>query len=474
MLDPEKNRLPGNVKSVYMMGICGAGMSALAGILKDMGLDVRGSDSNSYPPMSDLLRSLNITIFDGYNPVNLRERPDLVVIGNVIRRDNCEVVEVLRQGIPYLSFPQAVKEILLRDKKSIVVAGTHGKTTTASIIAWILKEAGLKPGFIAGGIWKNIGSNFLPPSGSYFVMEGDEYDSAFFDKRPKFLHYNPLVAVITGIEFDHADIYRNLEEIILNFRRLIQLIPEEGLLVYNKENRVVFMESIKARSRSLSYGLSPEADFYIEGVRYEDRFTCFTVYKDRKRYMSFSTPLYGRHNLLNILGAIAVADYIGIDSSVIGKAIKEFNGVRRRLDAIGEKRDVLIIDDFAHHPTAVRGSIRAVRERFPERRLITVFEPRSNSSRRNVFQKAYALSFDMSDLVMIPEPPMMDGIPEDERFSSSLLVRDLRSRGIDAYHFLENELLLDTLIKMLNPGDIVLFMSNGAFDNLPSRLLLSL
>ncbi len=474
MLDPEKNRLPRNLKSIYMMGICGAGMSALAGILKGMGFSVRGSDSNPYPPMSDLLRSLNITIFDGYNPVNLMERPDLVIIGNVIRRDNCEIVEVLRQEIPYLSFPQAIKEILLPNRKSIVVTGTHGKTTTTSLIAWILRKAGLEPGFIAGGISKCLGSNFLPPAGPYFVMEGDEYDSAFFDKGPKFLHYNPLIGIVTGIEFDHADIYKNIEEIIANFRRFIRLIPEDGLLIYNKQNGIASMESMRARARTLSYGLDPEADFYIKDVKIEKGLTCFTVYKEKKWYERFSTSLYGRHNLLNILGAIVAADHIGIRPSIIKEAIQGFKGVRRRLDPLGEKNNILVIDDFAHHPTAVKETIRAVKERFPQRRLVSVFEPRSNSSRRDVFQKAYSLSFDMADMVMIPEPPMMDRIPEDERFSSSLLVQDLRARGIDAHYFPRNELLLEALIRRLRPGDVVLFMSNGIFDNLPLRLFSSI
>ena len=474
MLDPEKNRFPEHVRSVYMMGICGAGMSALAGILKGMGFEVKGSDNNPYPPMSDLLRSLNITIFDGYNPINLKERPDLVIIGNVIRRDNCEIVEILRQEIPYLSFPQAIRKIILANKKSIVVTGTHGKTTTTTLIAWILENAGLKPGFIAGGISKNFDSNFLPPAGPYFVMEGDEYDSAFFDKGPKFLHYDPLIGVITGIEFDHADIYKNIEEIVANFRRFIRLIPENGLLVYNKENGMASMESVSSKAKNVSYGLGPEADFYIKDARIENGFTYFTVYKNREEYMTFSTPLYGRHNLLNILGAIVVSDHIGIDLPVISRAIREFKGVRRRLDPIGEKNDILIIDDFAHHPTAVRETIRAVKERFLGRRLVAVFEPRSNSSRRDVFQKAYSLSFDMADLVMIPEPPMMDRIPENERFSSSLLVQDLKMRGIEAYYFSKNELLLNALIKRLRPRDVVLFMSNGSFDNLPLRLFSSL
>ncbi len=474
MLDPEKNILPDNVKHIYMMGICGTGMSALAGILKSQGFYVTGSDNNPYPPISDFLNSLNIPIFNGYSHLNLRDRPDLVIIGNVIKKNNPEVLELLKQDIPYLSFPQAIEKLLLAKRKSIVIAGTHGKTTTTCLIAWILEKAGLKPGFIAGGISNNFKANFAIPAGLYFVIEGDEYDTAFFDKRPKFLHYDPFITIITTIEFDHADIYRDIGEIIVSFRGLIRLIPEEGLLVYNRENSILCAESTKSKARCISYGLSINSFFSVTDIWFHKDRTYFEIYKEGKPYAVFNTLLYGNHNISNMLAAVSVADSIGINKDVIYEAIREFKGVKRRLDHIGERNGILIIDDFAHHPTAVRETIEAVKNKFPKRRLIAVFEPRSNSSRRNIFQKLYSLSFDRADIVMIPESQMMKYIPESERFSSFMLVEDLRLRGIDAYYFSNNNILLDTLIQCLRPGDVVLFMSSGSFDNLPYNLFNSL
>ncbi len=474
MLDPEKNFLPEHVKDIYMMGICGAGMSALAGILKGMGFQIRGSDQNAFPPISELLRSLNIPILKGYNPINLRKLPDLVVIGNVIRRDNPEVLEIMKKELPYLSFPQTIRRFLLRDRKSIVIAGTHGKTTTTTLIALILKKAGFMPGLICGGISKNTGLNFMIPSGEYFVVEGDEYDTAFFDKGPKFLHYNPFIAVVTGIEFDHADIYRSLDQIVLNFRRLIALIPRHGLLVYNRENSIAAWEAKKCAAKRISYGFSPDADFYIKKVWHKGERTYFELFKGKDRYGIFSTLLYGKHNLSNLTAAISVCDQIGIKQEIIEETIQEFRGVKRRLDHIGEKRGILIIDDFAHHPTAVKETIKAVKERFSKRRLFAVFEPRSNSSRRAIFQKTYSLVFDRADVAMIPEPKEMESIPEKERFSSFQLVQDLRYRGVDAHYYRNTDALLDDLVRRLKSGDVVLFMSNGIFDHLPERLFSAL
>lgn len=474
MLDPEKNYLPDNVRHIYMMGICGAGMSALAGMLKSMGFDVKGSDQNLHPPMSNLLETLNIPVFKGYSPKNIDrlKEIDLVIIGNVIRRDNLELISIYKREIPYLSFPQAINKLILKDKKSIVISGTHGKTTTTTLISWILRKAGLNPGLIVGGISKNIGVNFMLPSkeSRYFVIEGDEYDSSFFDKNPKFFHYDPFVLVITGIEYDHADIYKSLEQIVLNFRRLIRNVPKEGAVVFNRESSLCLWESIKAESRKISYGLSQDSDFFIEDSWFEGGRTYFEVYKGNKKYMTFSTSLYGSHNLLNMLAAIAVADFLKIDPEVIKDAIFEFKGVVKRCEHIGERNGILIIDDFAHHPTAVKETIRAVKERFPNRRLIAIFEPRSNSSRRNVFQKRYSFSFDYADMVLVPEPIMMERIPEKERFSSKMLIEDLRNRGIEAYYFSDRSEILSFLEMNLKPGDIALFMSNGVFDNLPYKL----
>ncbi len=472
MLDPEKNTVPERLEKIYLMGICGVGMSALAGILRSMGYKIKGSDSNFYPPVSELLLRLGIPVYK-YSPENLKERPDLVIIGNVIKRDNPELLEILKKDIHYLSFPQAVKKLLLRGKKSIVIAGTHGKTTTTALISWILRRAGLDPSFIIGGIAKNFDSNFYLGKGEFFVIEGDEYDSAFFDKRPKFLHYDPCLAVITNIEFDHADIYKDISDVILSFRSFIKLIPEDGILVYNRESYILDLEAKKSSSWIISYG-TEDSLWYVKDTWTEEGRTFFLVCKEGKEYMKLSTLLYGRHNLSNILAGIAISDYLGIPKDTVRHAVEGFKGVKRRLEHIGEKNGILVIDDFAHHPTEVRESLRALRERFPKRRIIAVFEPRTNSSRRDVFQKSYVFSFDSADIVMIPEPPMMEGIPEDERFSSALLVEDLKKRGLDAYYFPDKGKLLSQLLKKTKKGDIVIFMSNGIMENLPRRFLFSL
>ena len=476
------NRVPERVNHVHLTGICGTGMASLAGMFKEKGFHVTGSDQNIYPPMSNFLESLNIPVYKGYNPGNLSEKPDLVVVGNVVTRMNPEVIELSRLGLCYLSFPQAVKQFALKGKLPIVISGTHGKTTTSALVAWILEQAGLKPGFMIGGIPLNFQTNFRQGKGKYFVIEGDEYDTAFFDKGPKFLHYSPWAVILTSIEFDHADIYKDLDHVIKSFRKLITIIPEDGILIANGDDPIINAEINKARCRVDTYGLSDNASWNAFNISVNEKFSKFNVRKTGvkstgpalKEYMDFLTPLYGRHNISNILSAVALAFYLKIDPSSLAKSIKEFSGVKRRQEIIGEKKDVLILDDFAHHPTAVRETIKAVKEKYRTRRLITVFEPRSNSSRRNIFQKQYALSFDKVDIIMIPEPVMLDKSSPSERFSSKQLVADLADRELHAIYFHDASLLLEALVKKAEPGDVILFMSNGAFDNLPVRLLESL
>lgn len=446
-------------------------MASLAGMLKQEGHLVTGSDQHTYPPMSQFLERLGIEVNEGYRESNLHPEPDLVVVGNVVTRVNPEAVELSRLGLPYLSFPQALRRFAMKDKRSIVISGTHGKTTTTSLAAWIMEYAGLAPSFMVGGIPNNFQVNFRLSEGPYFVIEGDEYDTAFFDKGPKFLHYNPWVLILTSIEFDHADIYRDLDHVIDSFRRLIALLPPDGLLVANGEDPIISAESKRAKCPVVTYSLEGEAHWRAVAEASQDGLTRVKILKGEDAYATASTPLYGRHNLSNLLSSVVVADFLGASPKRISEAVERFKGVKRRQEVVGEKKGVTVLDDFAHHPTAVRETIAAVKARYPGRRLIAVFEPRSNSSRRKVFQDLYTRSFDPADLVTIPDPPLMEKIPEEERFSSLLLVQNLRSRGLDARHFPGADQLLDHLAEEVQTGDVVLIMSNGAFDNIHRRLL---
>ena len=470
-LSPTLNRAPKDIHHVHLMGVCGTGMASLAGMLKEKGSLVSGSDNNVYPPMSHFLEALSIQVLEGYRADNLHPNPDLVIVGNVITKENPEALELSRLQLPYLSLPQALKHFALGRKRSIVISGTHGKTTTSSLVAWILEIAGMDPGFMIGGIPRNFQKNFKLGEGPYFVIEGDEYDTAFFDKEPKFLHYSPWATILTSIEFDHADIYRDLDHVRESFRKLIALIPRDGILIANTDDPIVATEIESAKCQVATYSLSANSLWKAVDISIEKDSTRFTILKGGHQHITLQTPIYGRHNIANLLSAVVLADRLGISASALSEAVGEFLGVSRRQEVVGEKRGIIILDDFAHHPTSVQETIRAVKEKYHDRRLIAVFEPRSNSSRRNIFQSRYALSFDHANLIMIPEPPMMEKIPEAERFSSRRLVEDLNTRGLQALYFQEADLLLEELLKEAKEGDVVLIMSNGGFNNLPRRLL---
>jgi len=469
-MDNNAHILPQNAH-IHLMGICGVGMSSLAGMLQEKGYTITGSDHNIYPPISTFLESLPIAVKKGYSPSNLHPTPDLVIVGNVITRNNPESEELLKLDIPYLSMPQALKKFAMEGKKSIVIAGTHGKTTVSALTAWILEVAGLNPSFMIGGIAKNFNRNFKLSNGSYFVIEGDEYDTAFFDKGPKFLHYNPYLAVITSIEFDHADIYNGIEEIKNSFARFIEIVPKQGTLCVNSDDPLVADVIKGAQCPILSFAIRSDADLTVGDVTLEDGKTRFTIFKKNMEFARVTTDLFGNYNISNILAATALSSLIGIPHETIVRAIGTFKGVKRRLEVLGKYKDVIVLDDFAHHPTAVSETIKAVKSHYRNRRLVTVFEPRSNSSRRNIFQNAYADSFTDADLVILPEPPMMDKIPLNERFSSPKLIADLKKRGIEAHYFPDNHALLDGLLAHIKPSDVILVMSNGAFENIQARLV---
>ena len=470
-LRPELNGRPEKLSHIHLMGVCGTGMASLAGMLKEQGYEVTGSDANVYPPMSLLLESLGIPVFDGYGPGNLSPEPDMVIVGNVITRVNPEAAELSRLRLPYLSFPQAIRQFAIQDKESIVISGTHGKTTTSSLIAWILETAGMDPGFMIGGIPRNFETNFKLGKGRYFVIEGDEYDSAFFDKGPKFLHYNPLFVILTSIEFDHADIYRDLDHVIGSFRKLIDLIPSDGRLIANGDDETICREIKRAACRVETYGFGKGNHWRIADMADSKAFTAVKLVQGGQGQTTFETPLFGHHNISNLLSAVVLAHALGVPPDVLFRALKTFKGVKRRQEILGEKKGIMVMDDFAHHPTAVKETVRAVKQKYPHRRLVVVFEPRSNSSRRNIFQAQYAGSFDDGDVMMIREPSMVEKIPVEERFSVGQLVSDLGTKGLEARCFADTDSLLTSLLSGSRAGDIVLIMSNGGFDNLHQRLL---
>jgi UDP-N-acetylmuramate: L-alanyl-gamma-D-glutamyl-meso-diaminopimelate ligase len=474
LLSPSLNTLPPVIHHIHLMGICGTGMASLAGMLKQRGYHVSGSDQKVYPPMSLFLEKLSIPVIPQYSSRNLSPRPDLVIVGNVITRENPEAVALSRLNIPYLSMPQALKAFAFEGKKSIVISGTHGKTTTSALASWILENAGMDPSFMVGGIPGNFQGGFKIGRGPYFVIEGDEYDTAFFDKGPKFLHYSPWVVILTSIEFDHADIYRNIDHITESFRDLIRLIPRRGLLIANGDDPAVAAQSEKAACPVVTYGFGEGVHLRALRILDGEETTQLTVQHGRSETMVYTSPVYGRHNISNILSTLCLSEFLGIDRAAFQKALQSFRGVKRRQEIIGEQRGILAIDDFAHHPTAVRETVHAVKDKYRERRLIAVFEPRSNSSRRNVFQEAYAASFGGADLVMVPEPILTEKIPPGQRFSSAKLAEDLRGQGFKAFSFPDSDRLLEDLVAQTHPGDVVLFMSNGAFDNLPERFLAEL
>jgi len=457
-----------------MIAACGTGMGALAGILKDMGFKVTGSDQKVYPPMSDFLSGKGIEITEGFSEKNVAYGPDLVIVGNAVSKGNPEVVGMVRMGLEFCSMPQAVNHFVASGKKPLVVTGTHGKTTTASILAWVLYESGLDPTYMIGGILKNFESNYRLGSGGYIVLEGDEYDTAFFDKGPKFLHYDPFVAILTSVEFDHADIFRDVHHVKQVFDVLIDGISPQNTLVAFDDDKNVADLIIGKSCRVVKYGKNAESLWRLGAVSIQPPWTYFEVLRRDTVFGKFKTRLVGEHNLLNALAVIAVADNLAIPVETIATAFETFEGIKRRQQVRGEKSGITVMDDFAHHPTAVRETIRAVKPFYPSGRLIAVFEPRTNSSMRAVFQNVYPLSFNGADIICIRQPSRLDKIPPGERFSSQQLVDDLNRQGKNAHFFQNTETILDFLITEARSGDLVLVMSNGGFDNIHERLLKSL
>jgi UDP-N-acetylmuramate: L-alanyl-gamma-D-glutamyl-meso-diaminopimelate ligase len=471
MLDPALNRIDSSVQHVHLIAVCGTAMGALACMLKDRGMTVTGSDQKIYPPMSDFLRQRGIVVEEGFDGRRLDRHPDLVVVGNAVRRENPEVSALARRGIAYCSMPQAINRFAAAGKRQVVVAGTHGKTTTSSLVAWLLHHAGDDPSFLIGGILRNFDCNYRTGNGDAIVLEGDEYDTAFFDKGAKFFHYRPEVTVLTGVEFDHADIFDDVNHVRDTFRRFVERLSPDGFLLAWDGDGLLDALVAGSRARVMRYGRGTAADWRIETVAVHPPRTHFDLLHRGRLWGHFRSPLMGAHNLANTAAALAVVALLGVDARRAAAGLEAFAGVRRRQEVRGVAGGVTVMDDFAHHPTAVRETIAAVRPHFPGGRLIAVFEPRTNTSMRRVFQDVYPASFDGADLVLIRCPSAIDKVPEAERFSSTRLVADLEARGLSALHFDTTEAIIDFLAAHCRPGDLVLVMSNGGFDDIHRRLL---
>lgn len=470
-LDPRLNMASEKIRHIHIMGICGTGMAALAGMLKASGYRVTGSDSGIYPPMSDFLKEQGIQAASGYGPQNLEPRPDLVIVGNVITRKNPEARGLAEAAIPYLSFPQALAHFFIRSRTSLVVAGTHGKTTTSSLLASALYQAGLDPSFMIGGIVREFDANFRLGNGPHFVVEGDEYDTAFFDKGSKFLHYRAKIAIITSVEFDHADIFADLDAIKRSFRKFVVGLPADGLIVAHLDDPNVAEVVADAPCEVQGYGFGPDLTWSLSDIRAEQGMTRFQVHHQGELWADLAVRMPGRHNCLNSLAVTAVLHRIGLAPDRINSALSSFGGVKRRQEVRGIEAGITVIDDFAHHPTAVRETLSALKEAYAGQRLVTVFEPRTNSSRRAIFQQDYVSAFDAADLILIRKPLPLDNVPAEELFSSTRLASDLRARGLDARTFDDTDSILDHLMTTLKKGDVVAILSNGGFDNIHSRLL---
>jgi len=464
-------------KHIHLIGICGTAMASLAGMLKQRGFQVTGSDAAAYPPMSDFLRELEIPVTQPFDVKNLDPRPDLVVVGNAMSRGNVELEHVLDQRIPFCSLPQLLHDEFLRGKEVLVVAGTHGKTTTTSMLSWIFHSAGLDPSFLIGGIAENFGSSFHLGKGKHFILEGDEYDTAFFDKGPKFLHYFPDAVILTSVEFDHADIYKDLDAVETAFKRLVNLIPRRGRIVAfdgaggeTAQSPSLERCLAKAFCSVERYGGSARADWRITALQLEAGRTTWTVLRNGEPWTEFEFALAGEYNVWNATAAAALAADYGISPDAIGAALKTFKSVRRRLEIKAQVNGITIIDDFAHHPTAIAGTLKALRARYPGSRLWAILEPRSNTLRRRVLQNDLAHSLALADEIVVAGVFRSEAVPENERMQLPELAAEIGRRGKQARLLADADAIVNAVAPEMRRGDVVAILSNGGFGEIYAKL----
>jgi UDP-N-acetylmuramate: L-alanyl-gamma-D-glutamyl-meso-diaminopimelate ligase len=463
------------LKHIHLIGICGTAMASLAGMLQQLGHHITGSDTAAYPPMSDLLAGLNIKIYEPYSESNLEPRPDLVVVGNAISRGNPELEYVLDQRIPFCSMAAILHDEFLPGRESLVVAGTHGKTTTTSMLAWIYEVASRKnpefaPSFLIGGVAENFGTSFMVRPTRPFLLEGDEYDTAFFDKGPKFLHYFPDAAILTHVEFDHADIYADLAAVKTAFKRLVNLVPRRGRVVAFDGSENVSECVANAFCAVERYGFSPDSHWHIADLRHDEVLSRWTLLRGGVRFAELSLPMAGEHNALNATAAAALAAGQGVPVEAIVEALATFRSVKRRLEVSAVVEGVTIIDDFAHHPTAIRETLRALRESYPGRRLWAVLEPRSNTLRRNVFEAALVDSLALADHVVLANVFKSESIPASERLVPEKVVARLNEIGTPAATYADADAIVDAVAPQLRDGDVVAILSNGGFGSIYQKL----
>ena len=461
------------MKKIHLIGICGTAMATVAVLLKQRGHEVRGSDENTYPPMSDFLASQGIDPLSGYRAEHISSDLDLVVVGNAVSRGNPEVEKVLATRVRYCSLPEIIRDEFLWSALPIVVAGTHGKTTTSFMTAWALVQAGADPGFLIGGISKDLDTSGRLGGGTSFVIEGDEYDSAFFDKTAKFLKYLPHIVVVNGIEFDHADIYGDIGELRVAFRRLVRLVPSTGRLLLSADDPEALRLADDAPCAVETFGLSEGADWRAEHVHYEPGETVFDVRHSEEMIGTVTLPLLGAFNVRNALGATAASISAGATDTAVLEALSRFHGVRRRLEVRGVARGITVYDDFAHHPTAVRETLRALRATGADGRVWAVFEPRSATACRKVFQQEFVDALQHADEVLIADV-YRSSLPVDERLSETEVVAALTERGVSARHVPGVDEIIAIVTREADANDRVVLMSNGGFGGIHERMLSAL
>jgi len=456
-------------KKFHFLGICGTAMGSVAAALQERGFKVTGSDENVYPPMSKFLEEKGIALKEGYRAENIPADADVVVIGNAMKRGNPEVEAILNRKLFYLSLPEVLKSYFLRGRHNLVVTGTHGKTTTTALLAWIMEKAGRRPGYVIGGIPKNFGEGARLNDSKYFVIEGDEYDTAFFDKRSKFIHYLPELLIVNNIEFDHADIFKNVDEIKLSFRRLLNIVPQNGMVVLNGDDPNCVEVAKDCLAQMIEVGFSKNCAQRIREVAYSGESSRFKLGEE-----SFEIPLAGEFNVRNAAMAAMAARFYEVPKKKIDSAFKSFAGIARRLELRGEEQGVKVIDDFGHHPTAVAQTLQALRHRYRGHRLWAVFEPRSNTTRRAVFQQQLPEALKLADGVFISQVARLEQIPEDERLKPEKVVAAIAKAGLPAFYEQNADTIVDRIIPMLRSKDVVVVFSNGGFDNIHEKLLVRL
>jgi UDP-N-acetylmuramate: L-alanyl-gamma-D-glutamyl-meso-diaminopimelate ligase len=464
---PNHRRVLASIRTIHFIGICGTAMASVAAAMKERGLEVTGSDQNVYPPMSTFLSERGVELMAGYAEANLSRNPDLVVIGNAISRGNPEAEAVLERKLRYCSLPELLKGTFLQGRRSIVVAGTHGKTTTTSLLAWVFEHNGRNPSFLIGGIPGNFGQGARFTDSPWFILEGDEYDTAFFDKRSKFVHYLPEIGILNNLEMDHADIFDDLKSIQRSFSHFIRLIPRNGLLLANGDdpNLAGLIDEAK-HCPTKRFGLGPANEFRASGLQLDADGSRFTLSTSE-----FRAPLVGEFNVRNALAVAVCARHCGFTDAEIQSAFDSFRNVKRRMETRGEAGGVTVVDDFGHHPTAIRETIRALRVRFRGRRIWAVFEPRSNTTRRNLFQEELVNALECADEVVVAEVARLEQLPIEMRLNPEKLIADLRRRGREANYLPSVEAIVEHTVSRARPGDVVCVFSNGGFGGIHGKLL---